>query len=1150
MPKASPGDATASLFTVPNRYLRSVQLERDFDDPHALDDYIVTPAMAAAFQRIAAGNNLDSRARAWRITGDYGVGKSAFAVALAHILSNPKGRAGALAEQLGWRPEAAHTRMWPILVTGARETLARAIGRGIRESLVRQRPGRSKKAWASLIAKAEEVERNQDNAAALRLVDDACDLARASECGLLLIIDELGKLLEYAANEGSDVYLLQQIAQHAQRSGGYPFQIVGLLHQGFQAYAERLPSSIRHEWDKVAGRYEEIIFDQPMAHTAALVAGALGVRTEQLAKPILEAAHVTAAATASTGWMSGATSALATLETTRLYPIHPAVLPPLVRFFSRYGQNERSLFGFLLSSEPYGLQEFAEQPPGAEVWYGLPEFYDYVRANFGHRLSGASYQTHWLRIAATVDTAQDLDPTEMRVLKAAAVLSLLDSPELLATDTALKACLSPVSGRNADAAITTLVDRGYLFRRGQAGGYRLWPNSSINLHAALEDAQRARGAIESASAHIGAFLEPTPVLARRHYLDTGTMRFFEVRYSSLEHLPAAAERATQADGVVLIVLVDTAADQAAALAAAEAPSLALRDNLVVGVTHPLNTLLGDVRDLLSWQWVTTNTPELAHDPYAAAEVKRQLSALSRRLEDQIGIAAALRTRAPSTVQWRRSGEPFETSAGLSSALSGICDTLFSAAPRIQNELLNRKTLSSAAAAARMRLIEGLFASADRPLFGIDVGKAPPEKSMFLSVVERGGLQTKLGDRHLLVLPSLEKDVLHLRPALDEIEAMLARGDNARVSVDEIFSRLGERPFGIRMGVIPFLLAFVLKLREHELAVYENGTFKLAFGGPDFVRMVKAPATFEIQRVSVQGVRAEVFAKLAAAFAAPAAGRDHALLDVVQPLARFGAKLPEYTRHAGALEPQTIKVRDVLTRASDPPKMLFQELPVACGMDAFTGDAPEPQRAAEFVARLEAAVVDLRGDYPRLLGRIIETISAVIGSGDGPFDRADIAQRAARVANIATQPRLKTFALRLRDTGTSDEAWAEAIGSYIVAKPPAKWRHIDEKVALDELTSLGQLFQRVETAAFEIGGFQGERDAMLVKLTQATGADRAQVIQSARLTTAAAKTASEISERLATRDRSERMQILTQLLWETLAEAGTEGETTQDGARRA
>ncbi|TGQ79478.1 hypothetical protein EN851_34985, partial [Mesorhizobium sp. M8A.F.Ca.ET.208.01.1.1] len=69
------------------------------------------------------------------------------------------------------------------------------------------------------------------------------------------------------------------------------------------AYAERLPAAARHEWDKVAGRFEEIVFDQPLAHTAALIAGALGVGT--IPVRIAEEARKAARATGAMGWLGG-----------------------------------------------------------------------------------------------------------------------------------------------------------------------------------------------------------------------------------------------------------------------------------------------------------------------------------------------------------------------------------------------------------------------------------------------------------------------------------------------------------------------------------------------------------------------------------------------------------------------------------------------------------------------------------------------------------------------------------------------------------------------------------------------------------------------------------------------------------------------------
>ncbi|TIT35300.1 MAG: hypothetical protein E5W78_10045, partial [Mesorhizobium sp.] len=212
--------------------------------------------------------------------------------------------------------------------------------------------------------------------------------------GVLLVIDELGKLLEYAAMnpDHEDVFALQRLGEMASRSGDRPFLLVGILHQGFQAYAERLPLALRHEWDKVAGRFEEVVFDQPLVHTAALIAGALGVDQQKLSDDVRARSTDALESAVRIGWLGGRGLSF---DPASFYPLHPSLLPVMVRFFSQFGQSERSLFGFLLSSEPMALQAFAETTPLGSGWFDVSRFYDYVRSSFGHRLSAPNYQNQW-----------------------------------------------------------------------------------------------------------------------------------------------------------------------------------------------------------------------------------------------------------------------------------------------------------------------------------------------------------------------------------------------------------------------------------------------------------------------------------------------------------------------------------------------------------------------------------------------------------------------------------------------------------------------------------------------------------------------------------------------------------------------------------
>jgi hypothetical protein len=58
---------------------------------------------------------------------------------------------------------------------------------------------------------------------------------------------------------------------------------------------------------------------------------------------------------------------------------------------------------------------------------------------------------------------------------------------------------------------------------GISGAFYLWPHTSVDLEAAYENATRAVGTVRSVSGTIEEFLEMRPLVARRHYIETGKL---------------------------------------------------------------------------------------------------------------------------------------------------------------------------------------------------------------------------------------------------------------------------------------------------------------------------------------------------------------------------------------------------------------------------------------------------------------------------------------------------------------------------------------------------------------------------------------------------------------------------------------------------
>jgi hypothetical protein len=126
----------ANLFDIQKRFIRSTHLERDFADHSALRGYVVTPPAQEGFKRLLQGLNPKSGQRAWRVTGDYGTGKSSFALALAHLLSDGGGLPQDVRKCVDFRSLGLkRPNLLPVLVTGTRAPLGEALRMALAKSL-------------------------------------------------------------------------------------------------------------------------------------------------------------------------------------------------------------------------------------------------------------------------------------------------------------------------------------------------------------------------------------------------------------------------------------------------------------------------------------------------------------------------------------------------------------------------------------------------------------------------------------------------------------------------------------------------------------------------------------------------------------------------------------------------------------------------------------------------------------------------------------------------------------------------------------------------------------------------------------------------------------------------------------------------------
>jgi hypothetical protein len=650
----------SDLLKVSQRFTRSVNLERDFSDPRALEGYVATMETRAHLRQIANGLRSGSGQRAWKITGDFGSGKSSFALVLANLMGRPSNEIPKtirdLTGELGLRPNSP--RFLPVLVTGSREPMSHAVLRGVVAALNRSEFTRkklpSRDRASALLAKGDFQDRD-----VVAIIEQAAKEVATGGlyCGILLIIDELGKFLEFAAlnPEMQDVFLLQSLAEASSRSDGTPIHILGLMHQGIAEYADKLSITAQREWAKVGERFGDIPFSQPLGQVATLLSAALGVNPDaKELKSWRSVAKEDMGAAVALGMFGPAPGKTELVRLSpSLYPVHPTVIPVLAKFFRRFGQNERSLFSFLLSSEPFALQAFATASATPDAAFRLADFYDFAAYNFSHRLGSQSYRNHWNHIDAVVRGAENEDSETRRIVRTVGILNVLETPELSPTIETLALAL----GKPADlkSRLLKLCQRGILFHRG-ASGYSLWPYTSVNLEQRFLAATDALSHALPIAEVVQQRLDSRPVVARRHYIQTGNLRHFDVRFltasdfaSGLQDLKAGYP----ADGLIAVILCESAADQVDAQKTAR--KLADEDQILVAISPPLESLASYSLNLERWLWVDRYTPELKDDRFAAEEVSRQISAatqtLELRIQEYVGFRGTATTSEGTGVAW-------------------------------------------------------------------------------------------------------------------------------------------------------------------------------------------------------------------------------------------------------------------------------------------------------------------------------------------------------------------------------------------------------------------------------------------------------------------------------------------------------------------
>ncbi len=1049
----------SDIVQISHQYQRSIRIDTDIGRADAFSGYICHATAAAVLDGMS--NQLThTNQRCFTWTGPFGGGKSSLAVTLASALNSDRSLRDKARKALHLNSHPTFDQAFPVRKGWL---LVPAVGR--RGSIIAELHASLRRAQGKTVDGRSKLN-------AQTLINDLLKEAKSRpHDGTLVIIDEMGKFLEASAlGSGDDVYFFQELAEAAARSEGR-LVVIGVLHQSFAQYATRLGIDTRDDWAKVQGRYVDLPFVDASDEVVELIGRAIEVKErppwmQKASKDIADAIRKRRPAVGN--------NFAASLE--RCWPLHPAMAALLGPISKRqFGQNERSTFGFLSSVEPHGFRTYLNSTLRNEAtWYRPNDYWDYLRSNLEPAILASADGHRWSQAVEAVERAEAKtgDALLVAILKNIAVIDLFrNGSGLAADDTVIESLFYPRQSSEIKAALKKLSSLKVALFKNYTGAWSVFEGSDFDIDAAIAQALATSPGIDYS--RLSQLMGLHPVVAKRHYHETGSMRWMELSLCSIEQaekITANFQPRKGEFGAFILALPDKGMSLKAATLRAAKCSKIRPWPVIVGIptNHARITELS--AELVALEQVK-DRHELSGDPVARREVYARLTATRADLEDQLQAAVARAKWHKGEHQIVESGEKLSPEASL------LADDLYCDSAPVWSELVNRDSISSNSVKARRDLLHAMINAEGLEALGFE--GFPAERGLYETLLRHTELHRLDSSDAWRCLPPGDGFATKFEPLWDTTRALFSNSD-VRVGAHEIYALWSKPPFGMKRGIQPVMLTAFLLAHKANIAIYKDGMFVPRLTDFDIDECLQDPDRFSLRWVAIdedKNLILEGIATLLAEIGENAGAADP--LEAARGLVAMVFNLPEWARRTSRLGQTAKDMRDMLLKASDPHKVLFVDLASLLG--ATDGDA--------YVTALRAPLQELAHAYGKMLAEVeTKMLEALDASRD---DLEALRERAQSVAGISGDLQLDSFATRLTNfDGT--RASLEGILSLAAERPPRDWvdRHIDAAVL--ELTKFARRFREAE-AFVSVQGRTAHSEAIAIVI--GTGASTRTVSRS-------------------------------------------------------
>ena len=1003
-----------SMITMVNREKRntffppSVNIIRDADSELS---YIPTSNAKQVFNQII--NDYKAGIRSFNIVGAYGTGKSSFLWALEKNINQ---KHSYFASLNGTFHGVKGFKFCTFLgeFSSTIETFAKQLGLTSKRNLG-----------------IEDV---------IQHIDKYCKSLNKAGKGLAIVIDEFGKFLEYAAknNPENELYFIQQLAEYVNDQRKHIF-LITTLHQDFNGYSRNLTKTQQNEWDKVKGRLKEITFNEPVEQLLFLASERLselrlGIKNKNFSKLFKSIGD--AKAFPLKDYFSESYAE-------KLLPFDILSAAVLTLALQKYGQNERSLFSFIESNDHLGIKDFNKKYP----YYNISCVYDYLIHNYYSFLTTKynPHYTQWAAIRTAVEKVEGVFKENLidavKLVKTIGLLNIFASASVRLNKDFLCEYGNYSLGIQKPEKIIKTLDAFKIIRFVKHNNkYILFEGTDLDIELAIDEASNLVENVANVVHHLNNYFDFPYIPTKAVSYEKGTPRFFAFH---LSETPAELYPKGEIDGFINLIFSDVIKERDI-----KEVSEMCKEAILYGWyknTSEIKNLLFEIEKVKK---VKENHQD---DKVAVRELEgilqHQIKLLNHYVLDNIYSE-------DSSIIWYFRGKrgSIADRKSFNRFLSKICIEVYPNTPVYRNEMVNKTRLSSPIATARKNFVRALVENWNKRDLGFEVGKFPPEKTIYFSLLRETGIHRETSDGFTLNKPTEKTFIPLWNAGIDFLQSTRQGKRNLQEFADILLSK----PFKLKQGFIDFWLPVFLFIKRDDFALFNNERYIPYITEETLGLVSRSPKNYEIKAFDIEGVKLDLFNQYRSLLNQSQQQKPstQVFIETIRPFLTFYRQLPEYAKTTKRLNKRALALREAIAYAKDPEESFFEKFPKALGYNIIQLQKSHDD-FQQYIHHLQKNIREIRSCYDELVNRVENfLLEDIIGEKLSFSDyKMTLQDRFKKLKKHLLLPHQKVFFQRLMSELDDRKAWLSSISQACIGKSLDVISDEEEKVFYEKLKDI-------------------------------------------------------------------------------------------------